>query len=118
MISSEEPDPDAKDPTADDPQRLLILAYTRLFLLPERPDGSKQTIVTSFGPFQVRLSELSPAVHSKSCPLWIELCDSVGKSVIDSIGCQDLQEAGEAVEAFVSEAKRLSNIVPPEHFGF
>jgi hypothetical protein len=78
-----------------------------MFLLPERPDGSKQTIVASFGPFQVPLSELPPAVRSKACPLWIELCDSVG--------CQDLQEAGEAV---VSEAKRLSNIVPPKRSEF
>jgi hypothetical protein len=81
-----------------------------MFLLRERPDGSKQTIVASFGPFQVRLSELSPAVRSKACPLWIELCGSVG--------CQDLQEAGAAVEAFVSEAKRLSNIVPPKRSEF
>ena len=118
MTSFEDPDRDAKDPTADDPQRLLILAYTRLFLLPERPDGAKQTTVASFGPFQLRLSELPPAVHSRACPLWIELCDSVEKRVIDSIGCRDLHEAGEAVEAFVSEAKRLSNIGPPEHSGF
>ncbi len=40
---------DTPDGPPDSPMRLLILAYTRLFLLPERPDGCKLTVIADFG---------------------------------------------------------------------
>ena len=45
---------DTPDGPPDSPMRLLILAYTRLFLLPERPDGSKLTVIADFGAYDVR----------------------------------------------------------------
>ena len=114
MTSDDDPDRTAQDSPRENPQHLLILAYTRLFLLPERGDGSKQTTIASFGAYDVRLSELSPALRaSTTCPLWVELCDSVSGRVIDCIGCQDLQDAGAAVEVFVAEAMRRGDIEPP-----
>jgi hypothetical protein len=97
------------DIESDDPQRLLILAYARLFLLPERPDGYKRTVIASFGAFEVRLTELPPAVPAaKAYPLWVELCDRAEARVVDAIGCRDLEDAGDATEMFVAEARRLS----------
>jgi hypothetical protein len=49
MTLREDTDLDAQDFPPDHPQRLLIQAYARLPLLPERADGSKQAMVASFG---------------------------------------------------------------------
>ena len=114
MSSSEDPERDARNVPRDDPQLLLIQAYTRLFLIPERMDGSKQTTVASFGAYDVRLSELSPAAHrSRTYPLWLALCESVSARVIDSRGCEDLDDASGALDALVAEAMRLSGVGPP-----
>jgi hypothetical protein len=91
----------------DHPQRLLIVAYTRLFLLPERTDGSKLTTIGSVGAYDVRLIELPiGATPSTVHPLWIELYDTGSGRVIDSAGCHDLQDAGLATEALIGEARR------------
>jgi hypothetical protein len=100
-------DPDLGGAGADDAQTMLILAYTRLFLLPEAPDGSKLTTIASFGSYDVRLIELPPNSHA-SLPLWIELYDQTAKQVVDSTGCRDLQEAGVATKAFVTQAELLN----------
>src|SRR3954454_13828379 len=50
-------DPGHREIGHDDPQRQLIVAYTRLFLLPERPNGSKLTTAASVGPYDIRLLE-------------------------------------------------------------
>ena len=99
----------------DDPQRMLIVAYTRLFLLPERPDGSKLTTIASYGAYDVRLVELrigKPATPDQS--LWVELYDRLAGRVTDSAGCRDLDEAGTAVEELIAEALWRTGIVPPE----
>jgi hypothetical protein len=49
MSSSEDPEREAQKVPRDHPQLLLIQAYTRLFLIPERMDGSKQTTVATLG---------------------------------------------------------------------
>ena len=104
---------DADGPTMDPdhPQRLLIVAYTRLFLLPERPDGSKLTTIASIGNYDIRLVELpigpTPThVH----PLWVELQNTSTGRVLDSAGCRDLSEAGAATQGFIAEARRLANL--------
>jgi hypothetical protein len=114
MSSSEDPERDAQNVPRDHPQLLLIQAYTRLFLIPERMDGSKQTTVASFGAYDVRLSELSPAApSSRTCPLWLELCERVSGRVMDSRGCQDLDDASGVLDAFVADAMRLSGVESP-----
>jgi hypothetical protein len=114
MSSSEDPEREAQKMPRDHPQLLLIQAYTRLFLIPERMDGSKQTTVATFGAYDARLSELSPAARSpKTCPLWLELCESRSGRVIDSRGCQDLDDASGALDAFLAEAMRLSGVKSP-----
>jgi hypothetical protein len=109
---------DTPDGPPDSPMRLLILAYTRLFLLPERPDGSKLTIIADFGAYDVRLIEM-PVFRPppEVAPLWIELYDRVAGRVLDSVGCQDLLGAGAATEALVAEAERLNFGAPPRPAG-
>jgi hypothetical protein len=105
-------DPGHREIGHDDPQRQLIVAYTRLFLLPERPNGSKLTTAASVGPYDIRLLELTSSggiVH----PLWLELFDCRAGQVVDSAGCRDLRDAGRILDVFVAEAARLNEIAPP-----
>jgi hypothetical protein len=91
---------------------MLVLAYTRLFLLPEREDGSKLVTVASFGLHTIRLIEMQA---SGALPqLWVELYDCRDRKVLDSIGCRDMRAAGHATEQFVARAKRLNGIEPDE----
>jgi hypothetical protein len=95
-----------------DLQRMLIVAYTRLFLLPERMDGSKLTTIGSVGPYDVRLTELPGGTSTSAIPpLWIELYDALSGRILDSAGCRDLQEAGPVTEAFIAEANRRTRCV-------
>ena len=87
---------------------MLVTAYSRLFWLPRQVDGSKRTIIASYGAYDVRLTEVATGPASPIMPLWIELYDSLSNQVIDSAGCRDLQEAGAAVEDFFDEALRLA----------
>jgi hypothetical protein len=114
MISREDPGLDAQDfPPDHHPQLLLIQAYARLPLLPEQADGSKQALIASVGTYDLRLSELSPAIGLlKAYPLQVELCESISGRVIDRVGCQNLRDASRAVEAFIAVTLRLSKVVP------
>jgi hypothetical protein len=95
------------DVLPDDPQRLLILAYTRLCLLPERPNGSQVTTIMSCGAYDVRLIEVPAAMTAPaSPPLWVELYDRRAGQAVDGVGCRDLCVAGAATEAFITEAVR------------
>jgi hypothetical protein len=94
----------------DNPQRLLILAYTRLFLLPEREGGWKLTAIAAFGRFEVRLIEFQDPRLGSLAPLWVELYDRLAAQVLDSCGCRDLLDAGGATESLVADAQRLSGL--------
>jgi hypothetical protein len=112
MTSPEDPDSGAEAPTGDDLQRLVILAYTRLFLLPEREDGSKLTTVMSLGRYDLRLIEVPIGTTGAVPPLWIELYDRYAGRVIDSAGCWDLHDADLVAEMFLTEARSLHGIRP------
>jgi|SRR3954462_8669747 hypothetical protein len=100
-------DSDCQKICSVDLQRMLIVAYTRLFLLPERTDGSKLTTIGSVGPYDVRLTELPSGIPTSAIPpLWVELYDAWSGRILDSAGCRDLQEAGPVTEAFIGEAQR------------
>src|SRR3712207_5283175 len=89
-----------------DPERPSILACTRLVLLPGLPDGSKQAVFASSRALRVRLTELPSAVPAvRIYSIWVELCDCDHARVINAIGCRDLDDAGEAAEIFIAEAK-------------
>jgi hypothetical protein len=113
MTQCKEIDFGPREISRDHPQRMLILAYTRLFFLPERPDGSKLTTIASFGWYDVRLIKMDTADNKAVPPLWVELYDGFSARVADSAGCRDLLDAGAATDAFVAEAERLSAIAVP-----
>jgi hypothetical protein len=110
MISQDDPEAGSQEFPHDHPQRMLILAYTRLFLLPERNDGSKLTTIASFGAFAVRLVELPVAPAKPGYSLWIELYDGHAGRVVDSAGLPDLLAAGPITEAFLAEAARRNEL--------
>ena len=112
MTSPEELDPGMEAPTGVDLQRLLLLAYTRLFLLPEQEDGSKLTTVASFGRYDLRLVEVPVGGNIAVPPLWIELYDRNAGRTIDSAGCWDLHDADVAAEMFMTEARCLNGLRP------
>jgi hypothetical protein len=89
--------------THDHPQRLLILAYTRLALLPERPDGSKATWIAMLGDCELRLVEIPMPVGTDVCPLRVEIVDRTTGRTINSIGCRHLHEAWSATDRLVRE---------------
>jgi hypothetical protein len=93
-------------------KRLLVLAYTRLYLKPAREDGTKLANIAAFGPFEVRLIEVQGPQHDALTPPWVELYDRAADRVLDSAGCRDLEDAAGAVEVFMEEARRLSDIAP------
>lgn len=99
---------------SDNPQRLLILAYTRLFLMPERDDGSKLISIAAFGRYEIRLIEFQDPRPGSLAPLWIELYDRVAGRTLDGAGCNDLQDAGCATETFIAEARALSGVARPD----
>jgi hypothetical protein len=95
------------------PQHLLIIAYARLFALPECSDGSKLTTVISAGHYDIRLAEL-PSVPTRSdILLWVELFDRDTGRVVDSAGCQELEAAGVATAKFLAEAQSRNAIASP-----
>jgi hypothetical protein len=97
-----------------DARRLLILAHSRLFLQPERSDGSKAVTVASFGTFEIRLTEVPVLQRDPVPPLWIELLDAEDQRVVDGAGYRTLHEASVAVECFFAAARRLSGVEDPE----
>jgi hypothetical protein len=95
----------------DHPQRQLIVAYTRLFLLPEQVDGSKLTTIASVGTYDIRLVELPIRLSCANLhPLWVELRNAETARVLDTAGCHDLQDAGAATQSFIAEARRLVDV--------
>jgi hypothetical protein len=98
----------------DHPQRMVIVAYTRLFLLPERKDGSKLTTIASIGGYDIRLIELPIGLTPLHIhPLWVELQNADTGQVLDSTGCRDLPEAAAATDSFITEARRLVALGSP-----
>jgi hypothetical protein len=87
---------------------MVIVAYTRLFLLPERRDGSKLTTIASVGRYDIRLIELPIGLTPLHVhPLWVELQDAETGRVLDSTGCRDLSDAATATDGFIAEARHL-----------
>ena len=112
MTSSEDPDSGAEPTFGVELQRQLILAYTRLFLLPEDEDGSKFTTVASIGRYDLRLVEVPVGAKSAIPPLWVELYDRLAARAIDSTGCWHLHDADFAAATFMTKAKCLNRISP------
>jgi hypothetical protein len=115
VTANEEPETAPGCYPPDDPQHMLISACTRLFLLPERLDGLRHTIVASFGTYEVRLADVpTPRATPEVPPIWLELYDHLAERSVDSAGCWDLDEAETALKALNAEALCRNGIVPSD----
>jgi|tagenome__1003787_1003787.scaffolds.fasta_scaffold20800610_3 hypothetical protein len=113
--ANEEPEAATGCYPPDDPQHMLISAYTRLFLLPVRLDGLRHTTVASFGAYEVRLADVpTPKATPKVPPIWLELYDRSADRSVDSAGCWDLDEAEKALKALNTEALCRNGIAPSD----
>ena len=82
--------------------------YASLFLTPKQDDGSRYSVITRIGDFEVRLLEL-PCVNSPDeLALWVELYDRDLRVGVDSYKCSDLDEAIDAAQFLTAEARQQS----------
>ena len=105
-----------RDLSPDHPQRLLIMAYTRLMLLPKRPDGTRTTWITTAGNCELRLLEMPLPEEADACSLCVELFDRAVGRVVDSRSCRDLNDAGAATECFLALARELHTQIATCYF--
>ena len=89
---------------------MLIVAFSRLWLLPHQADGSKQTTIMSVDRYDLNLIE-SPngTAVTHLHRLRIELRNTRTGQVVCGAGCHDLQDAWVATERFMGEAERLAS---------
>jgi hypothetical protein len=97
---------ESQDLAPDHPRRLLMVAYTRLCMLPLGPNGAKSTTIAAFGDHVVRLIELASSADIS--PIWVELYDAAADYALDGAGCDDVSNAVTAAETLLEEAKSLN----------
>ena len=105
-MTTDRNDDQARDLGPDHPQRLLIMAYTRLMLLPKHADGTRVTWITKVRNCELRLLEMPLPECPHECALWMELFDFTVGRTIDSRRCRDLNEAGAAMNNFLAVAQQ------------
>jgi len=97
---------EGQDLAPDHPHCLLMVAYTRLSMLPLGSSGMKFTTIAAFGDHVVRLIEL--ASGSDISRIWVELYDAASDYALDAAGCDDILNAVIAAETLLEEAKSLN----------
>ena len=60
-----------------------------------------------FGSYEVRVIELSRDAAAGSFPVWLELYEHNTRSLLDSCGCSELEEAVAAANELISQARQL-----------
>jgi hypothetical protein len=98
------------DLAPDHPRRLLMVAYTRLCMLPSGSNGTRSTTIAAFGDHVVRLIELASC--SDISRIWVELYDAAADYALDGAGCDDISNAVAAAETLLEQAKSLNAIGP------
>ncbi len=88
-------------------ERRLIQAYLKLFLAVQSEDGVKTVSLARFGSYEVRVIELSRDAAAGSFPVWLELYEHNTRSMLDSCGCSELEEAVAAANELISQARQL-----------
>ena len=82
-------------------------SYVGLFLKSKYDDGSRIAAIARIGTFEVRLVEMPPVNACES--LWVELYNRDLQVGIDSCKCSDLDEAIDAAQLMLAQARRLNN---------
>jgi hypothetical protein len=82
--------------------------YASLFLTPKQEDGSRYSAIARIGTFEVRLLELPSLNFPEELELWVELFDRDLQIGLDSYKCGDLDEAIDAAQFLIAEARQQS----------
>jgi hypothetical protein len=90
----------------------ITTAYVQLALSSLQPDGMRSVALATFGHLDLRLVELVPPRPADEPLFWLELYDNDTGAVIDSCGCDELQEATEAAQQLILQAQSLTSTVP------
>ena len=84
-------------------------SYMSLFLKPKHGDGSRAAAIARMGTFEVRLIEMQTVNASDN--LWVELYDRDLQIGVDSCKCTDLDEAIDATQFLIAQARQLNSEV-------
>ena len=88
-------------------ERLLLQAYTRLPLLPQKDDGSRTAILCRSGILQVRLTG-SPAKARENYRFGSSSTTRLPALRWESFGCAEIEDAVSTVARMVAAAERSS----------
>ncbi|MCY1640823.1 hypothetical protein [Methylorubrum sp. SL192] len=93
----------------------MVQAYTRLILLPARADGSKMAVIARFGTRDICLIEtLAADAPPESVALRVELYDRARGHAVESMACNDLEEAEAATTELMKDAREaVFGCLPP-----
>jgi hypothetical protein len=87
--------------------RQFVAAYLALFLVRAGDDGTKVASLARFGAYEVRLIEFIEQTLVDTPVVWMELFAHDTRSSLDSVRCDDLDEAVATAEEFVARAREL-----------
>lgn len=82
-------------------------SYLGLFLKSRHDDGSRATAIAKIGALEVRLVEMQTVNVCES--LWVELYDRDRQIGVDSCKCTDLDEAIDATQLLIAQARQLNS---------
>lgn len=92
----------------------ITQAYIKLLGIPENAHGAKVISLQWIGRCEIRMFEATPASSDDAPLFWIELFDHDRRSSVDSCSCYEIAEAAATFDDFISQAKRLAGIFPPQ----
>jgi hypothetical protein len=89
-------------------EALLLQAHVKLRLVSQYEDGSATTTLARHGPYEVRLYEPPHEFLAGDFLFWIELFDHDCQASLDSRGSYILEDAVNAAEYLIAQAKQFS----------
>jgi hypothetical protein len=89
-------------------EQRLASAYALLRHVPEDEHHSRSVSLERYGPYDVRLVEVTPESPASAAKLlWLELYDQDRQVGLDSCMCDGLEDAAIAAERLISQAREL-----------
>ena len=91
-------------------EALVTQTYLQLSHIAWDHNGARSASLARHGNYEVRMVEFLPTGRPDFRHLWIELHDVSGQTLIDSAGCDELDDATiAAAEKFISQAEDLAD---------
>jgi hypothetical protein len=95
---------------ADEVEQRIIRAYVQLACTPAETNGSRTVTVARLSGLEVRLTEVPLREAAPDMPpFWLEVYSHASRSVIDSCGCWEFDEAelAAAVDLIMQAKQRV-----------